>query len=70
MDVLKLQYLMAAKTISRQDLGEVMGWSPGTIFRRVACGENWKVDEVNVLLRIGFSEKEIRDVFEEKRKEK
>lgn len=70
MDVLKLQYLMATKDISRQGLAEIMDWSPGTCFKRVACGENWKVDEVNVLIRIGFTEEEIKEIFMERGKRK
>ena len=63
MDVLKLQYMLAKKEISRASLAEAMGWSPGTCFTRVAAGENWKVDEVNNLIRIGFTLREVLSVF-------
>lgn len=68
MDELKLQYLLAKKEISRASLAEAMGWSPGTCWARVAAGENWKVDEVNILIRLGFTEEEIKSVFAEREK--
>lgn len=65
MDELKLQYLLAKKEISRADLAESMGWSPGTCWTRVSVGDNWRVDEVNKLIRMGFTEEEIKSVFVE-----
>lgn len=66
MDELKLQYLLAKKEISRASLAESMGWSPGTCWTRVSVGDNWKVDEVNKLIRLlGFTEEEIKSVFAE-----
>lgn len=72
MDVLLLQYRLADKGIDRHMLMEAMGWSDGTRQTRCNAGTNWLVDELRTLIRLGFSEKEIKDIFfrEEKNDEK
>lgn len=63
MNTLLLDYRLKVHGITRTTLLEVMGWSEGTRQARCIRGENWTVEEVRILLRIGFSFDEIRPIF-------
>lgn len=63
MNTLLLDYRLKVHDITRTTLLEVMGWSEGTRQARCLRGENWTVEEVNTLLRVGFSFDEIRSIF-------
>lgn len=63
MDTLLLEYKLKAKGIERGDLLREMGWSESTRQARILRGENWQVEELKVLLRLGFSFEEIALIF-------
>lgn len=63
MNTLLLEYRLKVHDITRTALLEVMGWSEGTRQARCIRGENWTVEEVRTLLRIGFTFDEIRSIF-------
>lgn len=56
-------YLLAQKGISPMDLEDIIGWSPGTRLSRITHGRGWRVDELRLLARLGFTKDEIWNVF-------
>lgn len=63
MDTLLLEYKLKAKGIERGDLLREMGWSESTRQARILRGENWQVEELKTLQRLGFSFEELALIF-------
>lgn len=63
MDTLLLEYKLKAKGIERSDLLREMGWSESTRQARILRGENWQVEELKTLQRLGFSFEELALIF-------
>ena len=63
MDAIYLEYLLKKKGISREVLAEEMGWSSSTCQRRCAGSSDWSVEELKVLMRLGFDQIEINRIF-------
>lgn len=63
MDTLLLEYKLKAHDVSRTKLLAEMGWSESTRQARILRGENWQVEELTTLLRLGFSFEEIALIF-------
>lgn len=63
MDTLLLEYKLKAKGIERGDLLREMGWSESTRQARILRGENWQVEELKTLQRLGFSFEELAHIF-------
>ena len=63
MDTLLLDYRLKVHDIGRTRLLAEMGWSESTRQARCIRGENWTVEEVRTLHRLGFSFEEIRSIF-------
>ena len=63
MDAIYLEYLLKKKGISREVLAEEMKWSSSTCQRRCAGSSDWSVDELKVLMRLGFDQAEINQIF-------
>lgn len=63
MDTILLGYILKKKGITNTALIEAMGWSEGTRQTRCIRGENWKVDELETLLKLGISWDEIGQIF-------
>ena len=63
MDAIYLEYLLKKKGISREVLADEMTWSSSTCQRRCAGSSDWSVDELKVLMRLGFDQKEINRIF-------
>lgn len=63
MDAIYLEYLLKKKGISREVLADEMKWSSSTCQRRCAGSSDWSVDELKVLMRLGFDQAEINRIF-------
>lgn len=63
MDRALLLYLLAQKDIEPKDLEDILGWSPGTRLSRITHGRGWRVDELRLLVRLGFTKDEIWQIF-------
>lgn len=63
MDTLLLEYKLKSKGITTADLAEALGWSEGTRQNRCIRGENWRMDEVVALLKMGLTWGEIGQIF-------
>lgn len=56
-------YLLAQHGIDPMQLENDIGWSPGTRVARITHGRGWKVDELRILIRLGFTQEEIWRIF-------
>ena len=63
MDTILLDYLLKKHDISNTALIEAMGWSEGTRQTRCIRGENWRMDEVKTLLKLGISWDDLGHIF-------
>lgn len=63
MDTLLLEYKLRSRGITTADLAEANGWSEGTRQNRCLRGENWRMDEVITLLKMGLTWDEIGQIF-------
>lgn len=63
MDTLLLEYKLKRKEISREQLKEAENWSNSTLLRKLAGTSVWTVPELEVLRNLGFSERELLNIF-------
>lgn len=63
MDVAYLEYVLKKKGISRAQLTQEMGWSKSTATRRFRSEQKWTAPEINHLLTIGFTDRDVFRIF-------
>ena len=63
LDAIYLEYLLKKKGIPRDVLAAEMKWSSSTCQRRCAGSSDWSVEELKVLMRLGFDQNEINRIF-------